>query len=456
MNLNNKIISILLVGAFIGVFVSEYMYDRDLDGVPNDRDDFPNNASEWKDSDQDGIGDNEDLDDDNDGYNDTEDYFPNDSKEHHDNDLDGIGDNEDLDDDNDGYNDTIDINPFHDIALKFNFVRVELIDKQNNRPDAPLVIYLYQGEEQLHRFDNENNPWRVPWQESFVLNSDFELNIPDNQTEHEFTIVAIYYKFRNSEEFDISKSNETYRATILYNYTTNSLNKIENWTLDGSLDNSNENDDAKIFVEIETYTFGYLLSYNWKYNTVEYQLSYSFDPRRYAYYTNQGHSVMEYSDYIKFVTKEETAVVEIAQILRNLSNEKGFDSLSEVNFIMSFVQSLKYSEDNLTAGVGEYPRYPIETLVEQTGDCEDSSALLISLLESLGYEAAMVLIPEAWDDYGHAAVGVNLTGAEGIYYILNEGKDNEIGYYYAETTAEGWKLGEIPDLDSRSAYVYEA
>ena len=81
---------------------------------------------------------------------------------------------------------------------------------------------------------------------------------------------------------------------------------------------------------------------------------------------------------------------------------------------------------------------------------------MISLLEALNYEAAMILIPEAWDDYGHAAVGVNLTGAEGIYYILNEGKDNEIGYYYAETTAEGWKLGEIPDLDSRTAYVYEA
>ena len=37
----------------------------------------------------------------------------------------------------------------------------------------------------------------------------------------------------------------------------------------------------------------------------------------------------------------------------------------------------------------------------------------------------MVLIPEAWEGYGHAAVGVNVTGAEGIYYVLNEGKDNQ-------------------------------
>ena len=103
-------------------------------------------------------------------------------------------------------------------------------------------------------------------------------------------------------------------------------------------------------------------------------------------------------------------------------------NLTEVNFIMSFVQALKYSEDNLTAGVGEYPRYPIETLVEQTGDCEDTSALLISILESVGYETVMILIPEAWEDYGHAAVGVNVEGASGVNYILNENQNNEIRY----------------------------
>ena len=117
---------------------------------------------------------------------------------------------------------------------------------------------------------------------------------------------------------------------------------------------------------------------------------------------------------------------------------------------------MKYSEDNITAGVGEYPRYPIETLVDQTGDCEDTSALLISLVEILGFDASIILIPEAWDGYGHAAVGINVTGAEGVHYILNEGKSNEISYYYAETTAPGWRLGEMPDLDSNSAYIYEA
>ena len=52
-----------------------------------------------------------------------------------------------------------------------------------------------------------------------------------------------------------------------------------------------------------------------------------------------------------------------------------------------------------------------------TGDCEDTSALLISLVEILGYNASIILIPEAWDGYGHAAVGINVTGASGVHSI---------------------------------------
>ena len=41
--------------------------DTDKDGVPDIEDAFPNNPSEWKDTDGDGVGNNEDNDDDNDG-----------------------------------------------------------------------------------------------------------------------------------------------------------------------------------------------------------------------------------------------------------------------------------------------------------------------------------------------------------------------------------------------------
>ena len=449
-----KLSSILVIGLLLGAIFNQVLYDRDFDGIPNDKDEFPTDSSEWRDNDSDGIGDNSDPDDDNDGFNDSEDLFPFDSSENSDNDLDGIGDNSDPDDDNDGFDDSEDIDQFNDLALKFSFQAINLIDKQNNRQTAPIIFFLYLGEEQLKRFDDDGNPWNVPWQEEYNLSVDFEFNVPDNQTLHEFTIVAYFLKFRNSEELDISSSNSSYRETIIYNLETRTWNNF-NGTLDGSSDNSDDLDDALLVLEMGVFNFGYLKSFKWSYMFDDYQFSYNFDPKRYSYYVSQSHKISNYRDYLNFVTLDEPALIDIAYILHNMSEEENLDSEEEINFILSFSQSLKYSEDNITSGVGEYPRYPIETLVDQTGDCEDTSALLISLVEILGFNASIILIPEAWDGYGHAAVGINVTGATGVHYILNEGQSNEISYYYAETTAPGWRLGEMPDLDSNSAYIYE-
>ena len=53
---------------------------------------FPNNSSEWEDTDGDGLGNNVDSDDDNDGIRDEIDLFPLDSKESIDSDSDWVGD----------------------------------------------------------------------------------------------------------------------------------------------------------------------------------------------------------------------------------------------------------------------------------------------------------------------------------------------------------------------------
>jgi cyclophilin family peptidyl-prolyl cis-trans isomerase len=94
--------------------------DSDGDGLPDDIDDYPNDANETEDSDGDGVGDNSDPfpydpseygDSDGDGVGDNEDDFPNDANETTDSDGDGTGDNSDAfpndanethDDDSDG------------------------------------------------------------------------------------------------------------------------------------------------------------------------------------------------------------------------------------------------------------------------------------------------------------------------------------------------------------------
>ena len=94
------------------------MIDNDNDGFPNNEDWAPEDSREWRDNDQDGIGDNSDTDDDNDGwsdsielqcngntYNPLNDYRENSSSVPPDLDSDLICDFLDLDDDNDGWSD---------------------------------------------------------------------------------------------------------------------------------------------------------------------------------------------------------------------------------------------------------------------------------------------------------------------------------------------------------------
>jgi cytochrome c peroxidase len=92
--------------------------DDDNDGVADAQDAFPKNPNEVADADGDGIGDNADLDDDNDGADDDEDAFPHDPTEFADADGDGIGDIADADDDNDGVADAEDAFPRDPAASK--------------------------------------------------------------------------------------------------------------------------------------------------------------------------------------------------------------------------------------------------------------------------------------------------------------------------------------------------
>ena len=92
-------------------FKLDVFVDSDGDGISDQEDDFPEDPEEWLDTDNDGIGNNADLDDDNDTVPDDQDAFPLDPNESVDTDNDGIGNNADLDDDNDNVSDEQDAFP---------------------------------------------------------------------------------------------------------------------------------------------------------------------------------------------------------------------------------------------------------------------------------------------------------------------------------------------------------
>lgn len=136
--------------------------------------------------------------------------------------------------------------------------------------------------------------------------------------------------------------------------------------------------------------------------------------------------------------------------LRRGAAEAGLDQRETAEFVISFVQSVPYAFDWTSKGHNDYPRYPLETLVDGKGDCEDTSILAAALLRGLGCDVVLLFFPRTLAEPGHAAVGVWAEQIpEGVFYRF-EGRD----YYFLETTGEGWSVGEVPpDHVSRKAHV---
>jgi len=73
--------------------------------------------------------------------------------------------------------------------------------------------------------------------------------------------------------------------------------------------------------------------------------------------------------------------------------------------IEEMVQSLPYVSDPESTGQRDYWRYPMETLIEGQGDCEDKAALSTLLLHLGGYNTAYVTIQRG--EKGHALSAVD-------------------------------------------------
>ncbi len=143
------------------------------------------------------------------------------------------------------------------------------------------------------------------------------------------------------------------------------------------------------------------------------------------------------TNYSVYVTHplDDPYIDTLVEKIKNAAQQEGFSAYQTVEFAATFVQSLPYTVDSITTPYDEYPRYPIETLVDNGGDCEDTSILLASIIDEMGYGVVLLMLPN------HVAVGVK--GGEDIYgtYYDYEGSK----YYYLETTGENWGIGKIPD-----------
>ncbi|MFA5268003.1 MAG: hypothetical protein WC379_08520 [Methanoregula sp.] len=135
---------------------------------------------------------------------------------------------------------------------------------------------------------------------------------------------------------------------------------------------------------------------------------------------------------------QEMLYADLTRSFRIIRQEHGYTDDEYAELLSVFVQSLPY--DNLSATHPDtLSRFPAETLVDGTGDCDDKSVLLAGLLSREGYNVSLLLfIPEH-----HMAVGL----------VSDCLRYNDTGYLYIETTGVSF-MGDVPKrLNQSEKYV---
>ena len=168
--------------------------------------------------------------------------------------------------------------------------------------------------------------------------------------------------------------------------------------------------------------------YVWNFRGRHYTVLMTIDLERYNSYSGK-----ERYDIPKLVEEGRTTIGNLTrEFQRIFKQQRDWSKQDRVDFVLSFVQSLPYTLDDVTTGFDEFRRYAVETLIEGGGDCEDTTILVAAILRGLGEETALIFTP------GHIAIGVSgdFTGSSLTY--------NGIKYFYCETTGTGWTVGKLP------------
>jgi hypothetical protein len=176
-------------------------------------------------------------------------------------------------------------------------------------------------------------------------------------------------------------------------------------------------------------------TYIWYYGGYKFTQTLTFKESDYNYYR----SLSKASPYSEYATQHDSYryLEQIAAKLDEDAADLGYTGIKLVEYLVAFVQqTIIYTPDPT---IYEYPKYPIESLVEQKGDCEDKAALLVALLKTFGFDAIMVNLP------GHMAAAVACDNCGG-YYNHNGRK-----YSFIETTQPNWKIGQLTALSSNNS-----
>lgn len=238
-----------------------------------------------------------------------------------------------------------------------------------------------------------------------------------------FLIVLLLFVVKAASWFFDNSKEETLKPEPIPDDESDFVIRKFNWTVEDNIKSHLLNCDVKINLD----TF----------NKAKEELISDFQPSKIFFTCNKEYfTISKYQILHKTFGSESKEIEVITNYLREYADNNFLSNYRLANLILSFVheQNIKYSFDEDSTGYDEYLRFPIETLYDQTGDCDCKSILVASLFKKLGFKVALALLP------GHAALAISM---ESSPFFANF-EWNGIPWYYCESTGDYWKPGQLP------------
>lgn len=197
---------------------------------------------------------------------------------------------------------------------------------------------------------------------------------------------------------------------------------------------------AAILILIATVPIGLAENYTPSYKLLDepggkvaYTLNVVVPQSLHEYYEEKSDKVPTISTFARFVTPY--ALKPIADCLQTIyENDEEF-----ANAVLMIVHQLNYVQ--VSPG-----KYPVETLVDNTGDCDIFSFVAASIIKAKGLDVVLLYS----ENESHMNIGIHLSeppenARESVYSVKRDGTT----YYVAECTGGnltyGWRVGECPD-----------
>ena len=156
------------------------------------------------------------------------------------------------------------------------------------------------------------------------------------------------------------------------------------------------------------------------------------------YYTEKRHTITSEQDYAKFVTPD--VVKSIAENIRNITRNTPFDDEEFANAVLTIVREIPY--------IRSPAKYPVETIVDNSADCDGLSGLAASIMAAGGLDVVLLLYTGITP--AHMNIGVHLEHmpVSHFWWTMPKGIDYENKtYWIAECTAlANWAVGDRPEI----------